>query len=338
MVIWFCGLMLSVSAADTYSLADGSTLTGDIVTFSDAGIKFRLADDRYTEQMPWTQFSQEGLKQLAQNPKIRPLVEPFLELPPVEKVHQTENIKLQEVSRLDRPARQSLLAAMASSSVGLFLLVLIYAANLYAGFETAICRARPVAVVMGISAVLPFFGPAIFYLLPSLQQEAQTGAAPQAEGEAASAPATPANPAPLATPGAPATPAAVGTTVPAETFATQQTHATTEALDLSGIQVAAVSAAPQAPAVLQVFKRGQFTFNRRFMETKFAGFCTPARNEADQKLDFLLKLPQGYFEVQRILNVGLNDLQFEILQDGQPQVISAPFADIQEITLKSKPA
>jgi hypothetical protein len=71
-VFCLCGWALPMPGADTYSLADGSTLTGDVITFSDTGIKFRLPDDRYTEQMPWTQFSQDGLKQLAKTPKSDP--------------------------------------------------------------------------------------------------------------------------------------------------------------------------------------------------------------------------------------------------------------------------
>ena len=312
-----------MSGADSYSLANGSTLTGEIITFSDTGIKFRLPDDSYTEQMPWTQFSQDGLKQLAQNPKIRPLVEPFIELPPVARTHQADHINLRPVTHLDRPAKQALLGALFSSSVGLFLLLLIYAASLYAGFELAICRGRPIPVVMGIAAVLPVVGPAIFFLLPSHQQPAQSDSVTPAEAEAANAAGASGT---QVTPGAPGVPMGVDTPV------------TTDLAELAGIQVSAMPAVPAEPAVLQVYKRGQFTFNRRFMETKFAGFFPAVRSAADEKLDFTVKLPKGYFLVHRITNIGMNDVHFEIFQEGVPQEILVPFADIQEITLKSKTA
>jgi len=328
-VFCLCGWALPMPGADTYSLADGSTLTGDVITFSDTGIKFRLPDDRYTEQMPWTQFSQDGLKQLAQNPKIRPLVEPFIELPPVARVHQADHINLRPVTHLDRPARQALLGAMFSSSVVLFLLLLIYAASLYAGFEVAICRGRPIPVVMGLAAVLPVVGPAIFFLLPTHQPPAQSDSVTPAEAEAAQAAGTPATATasgPYGTPGAPGASGGVDTPV------------TTDLAELAGIQVSAMPAVPAEPAVLQVYKRGQFTFNRRFMETKFAGFFPAVRSAADEKLDFTVKLPKGYYLVHRITNIGMNDVHFEIFQEGVSQEILVPFADIQEITLKSKTA
>ena len=316
MLVCLCVGTGSLPAAETYGLADGTAVTGEIGTVNVSGVKIRVSDEKTTDIILWTQFSQAGLQTLAKNPKIRPMVEPFMELPPVERVHSPDNIRIQEVKHLERPARQSLLGALVASSVGKFLLFLIYLANLYAAFEVAACRARPLPVVMGLSAVLPYVGPAIFYFLPTLQQPEQTLSEYAAEAQA---------------PGAPAeTPADPNTPAPAPAAA--------EAPHLEGIQILAVSAAAsQAPAD-QVFKRGQFTFNRRFIETKFAGFITPVRSEADQKLDFFVKLPQGVFLVQRISNLGLNDLRFEILQDDQPQEILAPFADILEITIKAKTA
>jgi hypothetical protein len=298
-------------------MEDGTTLTGEIITFNGSGIKFRLDNDQYTDMIPWTKFSQAGLQTLVQNPKSRAYAEPFLELPPVQKVHAADHIKLREVSRLDRPAPQSLLGALAASSVGKLLLLLIYAANLYAAFELAACRARPVPVVMGLAAVLPVLGPFIFYLLPSMQQGEPAESAPEPEGQ---------EPAPAGTPPAPGTPPATGA------------PSGTEAPTLEGIQIAAIAPAPSiklAP-VDQVFKRGQFTFNRRFFETKFAGFFPAVRSETDQKLDLIIKLPQGIFVVQRIASIAMNDVNLEILQDEQTQVIQAPFADILEITLKVK--
>ena len=172
--LWLCGLLAAVHAA-TFSLADGTTLTGDIVQFNDVGVIFRTADDKYTERMPWTKFSQDGLKQLsAANPKIEPLVEPFVEIPASERPHRPE-IKIHDVTRLDLPPKQSLIGALFSSSVGLVALLLIYAANIYAGFEAAIFRMRPIGLGMGVAAVLPVLGPVIILSLPTV---VQTEAAP----------------------------------------------------------------------------------------------------------------------------------------------------------------
>ena len=304
-----CGLWLSVNAADNFSLADGSTLSGDIVTFNDAGVIIRLPGDKYTDRMPWTKFSQEGLQQLGQNPKIKPLVEPFMELPPTEKVKRTDTVQIKEVSRLAIPAHKSVIGGLASSSVGLFLLFLIYAANLYAGFEVAACRGRPVGTVMGLSAVVPIIGPAIFFLMPT-NQVAPVVNITSTETEAAAA---------IAVGGAGA-------------------GNTAEALAAADIQVAAVAANAPASVPTQTFKRGQFTFNRRFFETKFAGFFKFPRSESDQKLELSVKTPAGLLVVQRISQLGQNEVHLEVLDGAGPQVIQVPFGDIQEINLKPIPA
>lgn len=301
------GLWLSVHAADNYSLADGTTLTGDIVTFNDSGIIIRLTGDKYTDRMAWTLFSQEGLQQLAQNPKIKPLVDPFMELPPTDRVRHTDDIQVQEVVRLPMPPQKSLLGGLASSSVGFFLLLLIYGANLYAGYEVAVCRGRPLGTVMGLSAVVPVVGPAIFFFMPTNMVAPVTTITTD---ETATAAAT----------------IAVG-------------GATSAAAATEGdIQVSAVSIGTPESAAYQTFKRGQFTFNRRFFETKFAGFFGAVRSEADQKLEFTVKTPTSLLVVQRISRIGQNDVHFEVLQDGQPQEIPVAFADIQELNLKSKTA
>jgi len=52
------------------------------------------------------------------NPKISPLVEPFIEIPLSERPQKPE-VKINEVTRLEVPPKQSLLGALFSSSVGI---------------------------------------------------------------------------------------------------------------------------------------------------------------------------------------------------------------------------
>jgi hypothetical protein len=169
-------------------------LTGDIVAGSanDAGLQFRLADGNY-ERVAWTSFSQEDLKKFAQDRKLTSFVEPFIEVSQEERLKRTE-VKLNDVPRLERPPPHSLLGAMFSSSVGAFVLLLLYAANIYAAYEISIFRARPIALVCGVSAVLPLIGPILFLSLrppvkPSAEREvlaeepAQTFNVPKAPGE-----------------------------------------------------------------------------------------------------------------------------------------------------------
>jgi hypothetical protein len=305
-----CSLWVSVHAADNYSLADGSTLTGDIVTFNDSGVIFRLAGEKYTDRMAWTLFSQEGLQQLAQNPKIKPLVDPFMELPPTDRVRPAEDIQIQEPVGIPMPPQKSLLGGLATSSVGLFLLFLIYATNLYAAYEVAGCRGRPLGTVLGLSAVLPVVGPAIFFLMPTNVIAPVTTITTDEAALAA----------------------------PAQTFTAGP--AAPEAAPSEGdIQVSAVSIGTPPPSTAsQSFKRGQFTFNRRFFETKFAGFFHAARSEADQNLEFTVKTPTNVLVVRRIARLGQNDIHLEVLQGGQVQEVAVAFADIQELNLKPKTA
>jgi hypothetical protein len=299
--LWLCGSPVVVRA-DTFALADGSSLTGDIVRSSDTGLTLHLADDTYTNVL-WTKLSQDALKELAKNPKIEPLVDPFIEIPASERPQKPE-VKIQDVTRLELPSKQSLLGALFSSSVGPFVLLLIYAANIYAGFEIAVVRARPKALVIGVAAVLPILGPIIFLSMPMPVEAAPV------ENEANSDPAT----------------FAVAGQQP--DIAPGEIHVTTGSWQVPSTD---------KPAG-QVFQRGQFTFNRRFFETKFAGFLGEARSAADQNNMLIVKSTAGQFIVERITRIAASDVHLEITLGEVRQEVMVPFADIQEIQLKPKDA
>ncbi|MGA2029135.1 MAG: hypothetical protein ABSG87_03580 [Verrucomicrobiota bacterium] len=301
--IFSCWLLALAVRADTFQLTDGTAITGDIVSFNDTGIIFRTPDDKYTDRMPWTKFSQDSLKQLGQNPKIEPLVDPFIEIPASERPKKPE-IKIQDVSRLEQPQKQSLLGALFASSVGLFALLLIYAANLYAGYEIAAVRARPIAQVMGVAAVLPILGPIIFLSMP-MHVAAAAEAQPEAE---------------------------------AQTFAVAgQTARETTAIS-GGAHIAQTSSQKSAHPETQVFQRGQFMFNRRFFETKFSGFFSVVRREAEKDLVLVVKTMRGQFEVKRVTRIAANDIHFEVAKGSATSEVMVPFAEIQEIQLKHKDA
>ena len=83
----------------------------------------------------------------------------------------------------------------------------------------------------------------------------------------------------------------------------------------------------------QVFARGKFTFNKRFVETKFSGFVGPqAKGEA---LTFWMevKSPAAHFGAAYIAQVGASEAIFET-DNGQ---VTVPFADILEIKLNPRP-
>jgi len=285
-------------------LTDGTSLTGDIVSFNDDGVIFRGADDKYTERIPWTKFSQDALKLLARDPKIELYAEPFIETPPPAPAGGAK-VYLHKVERLELPPKQSVIGALFSSSVGIVIVLLIYAANIYAGFEVALFRARPTALVAGVSAVAPIIGPVIFLAMPVPEEpvalEEQMGA------QAAEQPVTPAEAAPAAEaqPGEP-----------------QVTAAPLRAADSS--------------AQTQVFQRGQFTFNRRFMETKFAGFFGVVRLGAAKDMVLHIKTSRANLVAERITRISANEAHFDVVQGAARQEVMVPFADILEIRMKHK--
>src|SRR5207244_9392134 len=126
-------------------------------------VKIREAKD---EKVPWDRYSQEDLKKFAENKKMAPVVEPFIEITQEEKIKKTE-VHIKEPPRLARPPPQSLFGAFFSSGLGVFVMLLLYAANIYAGYEVSIFRAQPPALVCGVSAVLPLAGPIIFLSMPT---------------------------------------------------------------------------------------------------------------------------------------------------------------------------
>src|SRR5437773_1163142 len=94
-------------------------------------------------------------------------------------------------------------------------------------------------------------------------------------------------------------------------------------------------AATTLPAT-PTFQRGQFTFNRRFFETKFPGFFGVVRREADKDMVLAIKASRGKFVGNRITRIAANDLHLEIHKGHASEEVMIPFSEIQEIELKHK--
>lgn len=273
-------------------MTDGSSFSGDIVKFDANGLLLRMGDN-YTNLM-WGRFSQESLKQLASNPKIAQLVDVFI-VPDESQRPAKPEIHVKSVDRLERPANPSLFGGLLGSWLGRIILLLLYAANLYAAYEVSIIRARPAAQVMGLSAVLPLIGPIIFLWMP-IKREAP----PAEELE-------------------PLVPAVAG-----------ETPAAADDIQIVDASWKKEEKKPET----QVFARGKFTFNKRFIETKFAGFIGTHKGDA-LKYTMEARTPKQQFGVERIMLVSATEVIFETVQHGQ---VTVPLADIQEIKLIPKPA
>ena len=136
------GLLAGAARAETFNLTDGNTVSGELLITSanDGGVKIKVGDGDY-KTVPWASFSQEDLKKFVANKKMEPFVEPFIEISQAEKLKRTE-VNIKQPPRLERPERRSLLGAMASSGLGLLMLLVLYAANIYAGYEISVFRSQ----------------------------------------------------------------------------------------------------------------------------------------------------------------------------------------------------
>ena len=297
--LWFAVASFA-AAAETLSLTDGGSVAGDIIKFDDNGIMMKTPEETYTN-VSWGRFSQASLKQLAGNPKIKNFVEPFFE-PDAAKRPQKEEIKVNAVTRMERP-EPSLFGGLLKSSLGLFLLFVVYAANLLAAYEISIVKARSAAQVMGLSAILPIIGPIIFLVM-----KMNTGpTAAEKEAEA----------------------------IAAEVMAAQHVPGKIEIGEASWKQSDQTQAAQPKKAEPQIFARGKFTFNKRFVETKFADFMGAATGAQAKAFSMSVKTSKEEFAVERINSVAVAEIIFEVAQRGP---VTAQLADIQEIKLTPKAA
>jgi hypothetical protein len=203
----------------------------------------------------------------------------------------------------------------------------VYGANIYAGYEIARFRSRPLPVVCGVSAALPFIGPILFLALPATGTKRRTEQTEEAPAESTSAPtqATPAQTAPSS-----ATPAADST----EAVNPMQGSGIEPP---SGVHLARTETehmAKPAPPKPTIYLRGQFTFNRRFFETKFSGFFGVVRHGADSDMVLVIKSARGQYTGQRISRIAANDLHLQVQHGPASEEVMIPFQEIQEIRLQ----
>jgi len=81
-----------------------------------------------------------------------------------------------------------------------------------------------------------------------------------------------------------------------------------------------------------VYSRGKFTFNKRFIETRFAAFIGGAGGEQAKKFSMEVRTMKEQLAVEHIAQIGATEIIFETPR-GQ---VTVPMADIQEIKLNPK--
>ena len=292
-ILFILSLLLAAVAgmvgAENVILTDGVTLSGEIIHADDNGLMLRLPGDVYqATNLTWMQFSHATLKELADNPKTKIFATPFLA------PTNAPEIKVNPVTRLAQPEHLSLLGGLAESSVGLLILLVLYAANLYAGYEVAVMRDRPIALVVGLSAVLPVIGPIVFLALPAEMDS------PEDETDDENNPVKEPN-------------------LPEEIHISESSWKQAE----------------KPHAEPQIFTRGKYTFNKRFIETRFAAFTGEAAARTEGVFTMEVATAQERLIVLNILQISPEEAVFHTLQRGQ---VIMPLTDIQEIRLIPKNA
>ena len=283
----------------TYNLENGNTISGDplMSTAGDAGVKIRLGDGTYTN-LSWGTFSQKDLKSFARDKKLTEYVEPFIIITAADKAAMTA-VNIKEVDRLSRPEKGSVIGSLFGSGLGWFVALLVVGANVYAGYEIAIFRARNVWLVAGLAAI-PFAGllsNIIFLSMPTYVQQAPEPTEEQvAELEAQQ----PDFKVPLA-------------------GEIEAAHAAAEGRDLS---------VPKD----EIFSRGKFTFNKRFFETRFADFFGSVRR-GEQKYDFMvIKSKKPEIVADRITRVSATEVHVNAVKGASGEV-GIPFTELVEVRL-----
>lgn len=318
--------------AGVYHLADGQVLSGDPISYNETGLIVRQSDGQPSTRTPWTQFTQESLKELAaeaKTPRYKAFIEPFLE-ETVEKETKRKEIVIRTVEPPVRPTGKTGLFAGFSSPIFLLMFVLIYAANIYAAYEIAFFKNFQPGLVCGVAAVAPWIGPIIFLCLPAKPDpmfgqlyEAATPASDVAE-EIPVQESAPAETHPEQVPG--------DSTQPTSQAQQQPGHT-------SGLHLAATPApaTPSFPAPI-VFHRGEFSFNRRFFETKLAGFFRVIPGEAEKDMVVVIKSLRGEFVGKRITRVTQAELYLQVFKDNATHDEMIPFTEVQEVSIRHKDA
>ena len=308
---WHLGV---IASADEFKQANGNILRGELASADEDGLVVKLDVGGFSKREPWINFSQETLKELAKNPKVAPLVEPFIELEPeqIKARERQKEIVVQPVSnRMERPPAKPGLVAAFITPLGLVILAVLMLANLYAAYEVALFRQQPVALVCGLSILLPGLAPLIFLCLPThvVRSHAEAGAEEAVAAETVGSPAK-------------ATSSFAG-----------QGHQ-----PQGGLSLAAAQKQEGGGAQVQMYTRGEFTFNRRFFETKFPGFFRIVPSEAEKDLVIVIKAVRGEYVGKRISRISSNEMHVQLQSGNASAEVLIPFVEIQSVQIRHKDA
>ena len=315
--ILFLVMLSLIAEAGTYTLLDGTTLIGDPVSYNETGLIVKGSDGSYSPRTPWDKFSQDSLKFLKNeaDQKDKDYIETFIEDSPQNEARQ-RTIVINQVPPPPRPTGKVGLSAAFSSPLFILIFFLLYLANLYAAYEIAFFKNRPPGLVCGVSAVAPWLGPIVFLCIPG-NPDPMAG---QTLVEALAPPPPP-----------------VAEVAPEEAADAETSGVPGDSSEPHLKLAHEEPAAPVLPAPI-IFRRGEFSFNRRFFETKMPGFFRVVPGEAEKDMVLTIKAARGEFTGRRISNVTQDELHLQVFKDAATHDEMIPFNEIQEVRIRHKDA
>jgi hypothetical protein len=297
---WLCAGAL----AETFKLLHGEEVSGEPIGPNAQSVLLKKADGTFTARMGWTNFTQESLKKFATLSSTKRFVEPFLDLEEDQNAKKVETeIQPKPVPRLERPEAKAGFGALFSSPLMVTIFLVLYVANLYAAYEVALFRNYHPAIVCGAAALAPVLGQIVFLCLPTYIKKTAQEVTEQLPAEAVPE----------------------GGAAPEDVAAQEHAGATP------------APSAPERPAST-VYQRGHYTFNRRFFETKLAGFLrlVPSDSEKDMVID--VKSSRGEYIAQRIARILPNELILLIYKSGASSEVTLPYTEISQVVIRHKDA
>lgn len=305
LICLFLGFALSGAAA-TFELENGNTFYGEVSKLDEDGLVIRLEEDigGFSERIELVYLSQETLEQLAENPKYKPFVAPFIEMS--EDLEQPPVIVLKPVERLPRASAEASFFSAFASPIGVFFLLAFYLGNLLAAYETAVYRGRSVPLVCGLAVIAPVATPIIFLSLPAAEG---SYADPSWEEEVEEAPP----PVPREDP----RPVGISTNKPSKLGLRQ-------------------SAAPQSnqAATPSSYTRSNTEFNRHFFETTFSEFFRVVPSPAIKDMVVEFKGTKKELIAKRITRISANEIHLQLLSGKKEAAMR--FGEIVQVNLRHK--
>ncbi len=316
LLVCLLGFLSITALADTYVLNDGTKIDGDPISITDKGVVFHSVDGSDLPRVSWDDFSQDAIKTLIPHVKSaneRTLVEQLVDEPKQEK-EAAKEIVVKPIQPPPRPKTDIGLLALFGSPVGLTILFILYCTNIYAAYEVAIYRRRPLAMVCGLAAIpfLGVFSPITFVAMPTVKGEIEAEMDQAQTRFRETAPPVEAVMAP-----------------PPEDVPSAAAEA----------EAAPVAAAPAVASTLPppvIFKRGEFSFNRRFFETRLAGFFRLVPGEAEKDMVVFIKSARGDFIGRRITRITPTELYLQLFNGNATADEMIPFIEVLEVQVRHK--